>query len=98
MYPSLQRNGNSRWKTRASAVCLIAERCVFRDHRRGAALGCVRKVLIQQATHLRERVLSLPDPKPTQMFDNVYPNGSPLLDEQREEFSRYLDSFAGEAH
>ncbi len=33
-----------------------------------------------------------------QMFDNVYPNGSPLLDEQREEFSRYLDSFAGEAH
>ena len=52
----------------------------------------------QQATHLRERVLSLPDPKPTQMFDNVYPNGSPLLDEQREEFSRYLDSFAGEAH
>jgi pyruvate dehydrogenase E1 component alpha subunit len=52
----------------------------------------------QQATHLRERVLSLPDPKPTQMFDHVYPNGSPLLDEQREEFSRYLDSFAGEAH
>jgi 2-oxoisovalerate dehydrogenase E1 component alpha subunit len=51
-----------------------------------------------QATHLRERVLNLPDPKPTQMFDNVYPNGSPLLDEQREEFSRYLDSFAGEAH
>ncbi len=52
----------------------------------------------QQATHLRERVLSLPEPKPTQMFDHVYPNGSPLLDEQREEFSRYLDSFAGEAH
>ncbi|HZD97734.1 MAG TPA: pyruvate dehydrogenase (acetyl-transferring) E1 component subunit alpha [Micromonosporaceae bacterium] len=52
----------------------------------------------QQATHLRERVLSLPDPKPTQMFDHVYPNGSPLLDEQRDEFSRYLDSFAGEAH
>jgi 2-oxoisovalerate dehydrogenase E1 component alpha subunit len=52
----------------------------------------------QQATHLRERVLSLLDPKPVQMFDNVYPNGSPLLDEQREEFSRYLDSFAGEAH
>jgi 2-oxoisovalerate dehydrogenase E1 component subunit alpha len=51
-----------------------------------------------QATHLRERVLSLPDPKPTQMFDHVYPNGSPLLDEQREEFSRYLDTFAGEAH
>jgi len=52
----------------------------------------------EQATHLRERVLSMPDPTPTQMFDNVYPNGSPLLDEQREEFSRYLETFAGEAH
>jgi pyruvate dehydrogenase E1 component alpha subunit len=52
----------------------------------------------KQATHLRERVLSLPDPAPTQLFDNVYPHGSPLLDSQRDEFSRYLDSFAGEAH
>jgi 2-oxoisovalerate dehydrogenase E1 component subunit alpha len=32
------------------------------------------------------------------MFDHVYPNGSPLLDEQRAEFSRYSESFAGEAH
>jgi pyruvate dehydrogenase E1 component alpha subunit len=52
----------------------------------------------KQAVHLRERVLSLPDPEPTRLFDNVYPNGSPLLDSQRDEFSRYLDSFAGEAH
>jgi pyruvate dehydrogenase E1 component alpha subunit len=52
----------------------------------------------EQATHLRDRVLSMPDPRPTQMFDNVYPNGSPLLDEQREGFSRYLETFAGEAH
>jgi pyruvate dehydrogenase E1 component alpha subunit len=51
-----------------------------------------------EAVHLRERVLSMPDPKPVTMFDNVYPNGSPLLDEQRVEFSDYLDSFAGEAH
>src|SRR5215468_6120251 len=52
----------------------------------------------KQAVHLRERVLSMPDPEPTRLFDNVYPNGSPLLDSQRDEFSRYLDSFAGEAH
>jgi 2-oxoisovalerate dehydrogenase E1 component alpha subunit len=51
-----------------------------------------------EAVSLRERVLSMPDPKPTQLFDHVYPNGSPLLDGQRDEFSRYLDSFAGEAH
>jgi 2-oxoisovalerate dehydrogenase E1 component alpha subunit len=51
-----------------------------------------------EAVHLRERVLSMPDPKPASLFDHVYPNGSPLLDDQREEFSHYLDSFAGEAH
>ena len=52
----------------------------------------------RSAVELRERVLSLPDPKPLQLFDNVYPNGSPLLDAEREEFSRYLDSFAGGEH
>ena len=40
----------------------------------------------------------MPDPEPTRLFDNVYPNGSPLLDSQRDEFSRYLDSFAGGEH
>jgi 2-oxoisovalerate dehydrogenase E1 component alpha subunit len=51
-----------------------------------------------EAVDLRERVLSMPDPQPVTMFDHVYPHGSPLLDEQRAEFSSYLDSFAGEAH
>ena len=51
-----------------------------------------------EAVSLRERVLSMPDPRPVQMFDNVYANGSPLLDEQRAEFSEYFESFAGEAH
>jgi pyruvate dehydrogenase E1 component alpha subunit len=51
-----------------------------------------------EAVSLRERVLSMPDPKPTQMFDNVYPNGSPLLDAQRAELTAYLDSFAGGTH
>ncbi len=49
----------------------------------------------REAVHLRERVLSMPDPQPSQIFDHVYPTGSPLLDQQRESFSRYLDSFAG---
>ena len=51
-----------------------------------------------EAVDLRERVLSMPDPKPVQMFDHVYPNGSPLLDSQRAEFAQYFESFAGEAH
>jgi pyruvate dehydrogenase E1 component alpha subunit len=51
-----------------------------------------------EAIKLRERVLSMPDPQPLQMFDHVYPNGSPLLDEQRAEFARYMESFAGGAH
>jgi pyruvate dehydrogenase E1 component alpha subunit len=51
-----------------------------------------------EAVHLRERVLSMPDPSPVTMFDNVYPNGSPLLDSQRAEFANYFESFAEEGH
>jgi pyruvate dehydrogenase E1 component alpha subunit len=51
-----------------------------------------------QAGNLRERVLAMPDPKPVTMFDHVYPNGSPELDEQRAQFERYESSFAGGAH
>jgi 2-oxoisovalerate dehydrogenase E1 component alpha subunit len=52
----------------------------------------------REAVHLRERVLSMPNPEPVKLFDNVYPTGSPLLDTQREQFSRYLESFEGSAH
>jgi len=50
------------------------------------------------ALHLRERVLEMTDPDPTVLFDNVYPNGSPELDEQREQFLAYQASFQGGAH
>jgi pyruvate dehydrogenase E1 component alpha subunit len=49
----------------------------------------------KQAVELRERVLAMPDPAPSTIFDNVYPEGSPLLDEQREQFTAYLSSFEG---
>jgi 2-oxoisovalerate dehydrogenase E1 component alpha subunit len=52
----------------------------------------------REAVHLRERVLTLPEPSPMSMFDHVYANGSPLLDEQRESFRRYHESFEGSAH
>ncbi|GII22164.1 pyruvate dehydrogenase (acetyl-transferring) E1 component subunit alpha [Planosporangium mesophilum] len=51
-----------------------------------------------QAVHLRERVLDMPNPDPRTLFDHVYSEGSPLLDEEREQFSAYLASFEGSAH
>lgn len=50
------------------------------------------------AQQLRERVLALPDPQPVQMFDHVYPTGSPELDQQRGQLSTYLASFEGGEH
>jgi pyruvate dehydrogenase E1 component alpha subunit len=50
------------------------------------------------AVDLRERVLNLPDPEPLKVFDHVYPNGSPELDEQRDRYAAYLASFEGGAH
>jgi pyruvate dehydrogenase E1 component alpha subunit len=51
-----------------------------------------------EALHLRERVLSMPNPEPLTMFDNVYVEGSAELDEQRARFTTYLASFEGSAH
>jgi pyruvate dehydrogenase E1 component alpha subunit len=48
------------------------------------------------AADLRARVLALPDPDPATMFDHVYPNGSPLLAVQREQFVAYHASFESE--
>ncbi|RSM34997.1 pyruvate dehydrogenase (acetyl-transferring) E1 component subunit alpha, partial [Actinoplanes sp. ATCC 53533] len=50
------------------------------------------------ALDLRERVLAMPDPQPVTMFDHVYPNGSPELDQQRAQFAAYEASFEGSAH
>ena len=49
----------------------------------------------KEAVALRERVLSMPDPDPAQIFDHVYPNGSPEVDEEREQFKTYHASFEG---
>jgi pyruvate dehydrogenase E1 component alpha subunit len=52
----------------------------------------------QEALHLRERVLAMPDPHPLTLFDHAYPNGSPEVDAQRERYAEYLESFEGSAH
>jgi pyruvate dehydrogenase E1 component alpha subunit len=48
----------------------------------------------QLGAHIREACRSMPDPAPLSAFDNVYANGSPLLDEERAQYAAYLDSFA----
>lgn len=47
------------------------------------------------ASELRQRVLTMPDPRPVQLFDHVYSHGSPELDRQRAQFEAYLASFDG---
>ncbi|WP_232323798.1 pyruvate dehydrogenase (acetyl-transferring) E1 component subunit alpha [Catenuloplanes japonicus] len=50
------------------------------------------------AVHLRERVLTMEDPAPGSIFENVYPHGSPLLDEEQARFAQYRQSFEGSAY
>ena len=53
------------------------------------------------AAHMREGCLTLANPEPLSLFDNVYAEGSSLLDEERQQMASYLDSFAdagAEAH
>ncbi len=60
-----------------------------------AFFGEVADDAARQAVVLRERVLTMPDPEPLDMFEHVYAGGSPLVDEQRDEFARYLSAFEG---
>ncbi|WP_027342916.1 pyruvate dehydrogenase (acetyl-transferring) E1 component subunit alpha [Hamadaea tsunoensis] len=48
-----------------------------------------------EAVSLRERVLSMPDPDHSQIFDHVYAEGSPLVDAERKQFEAYMASFEG---
>jgi pyruvate dehydrogenase E1 component alpha subunit len=60
-----------------------------------AFFGEVADQAAREAVHLRERVLAMPDPEPLEMFEHVYPGGSPEVDEQRESFAQYLATFEG---
>ena len=54
------------------------------------------------AVRLREGCRALPDPDPLSIFDHVYAEDHPLVDEERAAFADYLASFEGvpgqEAH
>ncbi|MFF5262157.1 pyruvate dehydrogenase (acetyl-transferring) E1 component subunit alpha [Actinomadura viridis] len=45
------------------------------------------------ASDLRKQCLALPDPRPLEMFDNVYAEPHPLMTEEQEQFAAYLASF-----
>jgi 2-oxoisovalerate dehydrogenase E1 component alpha subunit len=49
------------------------------------------------AARVREGCLNMPDPEPTALFENVYVEEHQPLQEQRDGFLRYLESFA-DAH
>jgi 2-oxoisovalerate dehydrogenase E1 component alpha subunit len=71
----------------------------FLDHQQIADAAFFEQVdadATAEAVHLRERVLVIADPEPLSIFDNVYPEGSPLVDAERAKYAEYLASFAGE--
>ncbi len=50
------------------------------------------------AARLRKGCLELPDPSPLDIFDQVYEEITPELEQQREQFAAYLSSFEGSGH
>jgi pyruvate dehydrogenase E1 component alpha subunit len=50
------------------------------------------------AARLRQGCISMPDPEPLTLFDDVYVDTPPHLTRQRDGFGAYLDSFEGVAH
>ncbi len=59
--------------------------------------GAVNTEADEIAAHLREGCVSMPDPKVLDMFDNVYADPSPELDQQKAALADYLASFESEA-
>ncbi|HEX6936961.1 MAG TPA: pyruvate dehydrogenase (acetyl-transferring) E1 component subunit alpha [Actinomycetes bacterium] len=47
------------------------------------------------AAHVRKGCLEMPDPEPLSIFDHVYAERHPLIEEEREQFAAYLSSFEG---
>jgi pyruvate dehydrogenase E1 component alpha subunit len=56
-------------------------------------LELVEKEADELAARVREGCLSMPDPEPSFIFDNVYAESTSLIDEEREQLSTYLAGF-----
>jgi pyruvate dehydrogenase E1 component alpha subunit len=57
-------------------------------------LELVEKEADELAARVREGCLSMPDPDPLFLFDNVYAESTQLIDEERAALSSYLEGFA----
>jgi pyruvate dehydrogenase E1 component alpha subunit len=47
------------------------------------------------AARIRKGCLEMPDPDPLSMFEHVYAEQTPLLEQEREQFRTYLAGFEG---
>ncbi len=67
--------------------------------RNGMADGAFFEALDREsdelAAHVRNGCLTMPDPAPLTMFDDVYVEQTPWLERQRQGFGDYLESFEG---
>jgi len=61
------------------------------DHDAQAAVAAKADAV---AAELRAGTIALPDPDPMSVFENVYVDGHPQLERQRENYQRYLAGFA----
>jgi 2-oxoisovalerate dehydrogenase E1 component subunit alpha len=56
----------------------------------------VEKEAAELGAQVRQACVSMPDPRPAQLFENIYAEQHPLVDSEREQFMAYLSSFADE--
>jgi pyruvate dehydrogenase E1 component alpha subunit len=60
-----------------------------------AFFDALEKESDELATHVRRGCLEMPDPEPLAIFDHVYAEQHPLVEEERAQFAAYLDTFEG---
>jgi 2-oxoisovalerate dehydrogenase E1 component alpha subunit len=60
-----------------------------------AFFDALEKESDELATHVRRGCLEMPDPEALSIFDHVYAEQHPLLEEERAQFAAYLDTFEG---
>ncbi len=60
-----------------------------------AFFDAVEKESDELAAHVRKGCLEMPDPEPLSIFDHVYAERHPLIEEEREQFRAYLETFEG---
>ena len=56
----------------------------------------IEKQAAELGAQVRQACVSMPDPRPAQLFENIYAEPHSLVDAEREQFMAYLSSFADE--